>query len=218
MKKISILIFVLFSINISSVNSEPQSVVKWLMNEPLSLFSYGIHKLEAKLETFRDGKFIPIIKGHSIESLKIRKNMELFAQFVNYSYEDNRIEVNRQYSMIVNLPEDNELYVLMKYNIQQLCSDQLVNLRSLLFQYRTNRSNEVKQSFSGNVEEQYFSQAGYQVTSKPGELNDELEKIIWLQGKIDIFDEKSSRSIIQECQLQLMSTNTLFSKPEEVTE
>lgn len=199
-----------------SASAEPTSGVKWLFNQPLTLFTYGIYRLNKKVEPYEhyfthisNPQLSMTLTLSGAEFLKMRN------EFI-YSYDENRIELNLDYYLRIEEKAVNvRTYDELKSNMQELCADMLVGLRKDALWYDVGPNGKVQPNFSYTNIASYFSQEGVISKSRPNQLNDELERITWLNGYMTVVDGNSQRTMMQACQLQLMSTNPMFFKLEE---
>jgi hypothetical protein len=76
LKSLVVVLLILFSVNVSRVEAEPTSNIKYLMNDSVSMLDWGIYKIDKGLE-----KYLTLDKATSI------------FQSVGYDWDTNRIEV-----------------------------------------------------------------------------------------------------------------------------
>lgn len=82
MKYVALIFLVLFA---GSVQAEPDSKVRWLMNQPVSMFDWTIFQLSARLEEM-------FAENESVEKLS-EKNVRLDIAFARYNWVENRIYI-----------------------------------------------------------------------------------------------------------------------------
>jgi hypothetical protein len=170
MKKcIPIVVFLLF-IATGISKAEPTPTVQYLMDTPVSMFDFGIYKLNKYFYSIRD--IFTFLKHKPLSAT------------VDYSYDQNRIIISFWYA-------DNE-NGLKDYDIKKLISDRIKGIKAYCF--NLDETGKPLSDESGRVS-RFFIHPGYEIKNRPKKIWKELEEITEIHVNLslgtDLFKCKS---------------------------
>jgi hypothetical protein len=176
--------------------SEPTSSVKYLMNQPVSMFDWGIDRME---------KHLYAVGTKGMLTFPDTSNLDVryfFAPSISYDWDSNRIDV-----LLVCSDFDRKMDI---EKAKRLCRTAIANTKTIL------GSMEGILLYGDSVSGRWFSHKGYTKTSEPKNLYKEIDNIILIRAdillkEITISKDKSATSL--KCESPLLSSEVLFSDP-----
>jgi hypothetical protein len=147
-------------------NTEPDSSVKYLMNEPVTMFDWGLYRLSAF------AKLIAIGQSRRGEGKVIVTN-------VGYNWSKNRINIT-----IAVYPNADSL---KKHNLRDLCTTVVKKYKTALGYKDTGR---YKKMFGI---QRFFKHEGFKKNNEPKGLTEDLDNITYINVKIHAISSESKK-------------------------
>lgn len=174
MKK-SILPVLLLLLWIQNVFADPNKTAQFLMNDPISLLDFGSYKLENEIKVHRNSLVIKHNPPHTV--------------FVDYNWEENKIEIKLSYGDVGNPP---------KAEIKKEIIAIVGALKKILGVTPAGKTYH-KDGFSSVPE--FFSHKGYISKDRPKDVEKEIDLLV--EFKVVYYVQNYSRYF--ECRNPLMS-------------
>jgi hypothetical protein len=174
MKKIinSVLLLMLL---VPNAYADPNTTAQFLMDDPVSLLDFGVYKLENEIKVHRKALVIKRQPPHTV--------------FVDYNWEENKIEIKLAYGDVGNPP-----IAEIKREIITI----LGTLKKILGVSPAGKAYH-KDGFSSVPE--YFSHKGYISKNKPKNVEKEIDQLV--EFKVVYYVQNYSRYF--ECKNSLIS-------------
>lgn len=160
---------------VQNAHADPNTTAQFLMNDPVSLLDFGIYRLENEIKIHRDTLVIKHKPPHTV--------------FVDYNWEENKIEIKLAYGDVSNPP---------MAEIKKEIITILGALKKILGVSPTGKAYH-KDGFS-NVPE-YFSHKGYISQNRPQNVEKEIDQLV--EFKVVYYVQNYSRYF--ECKNSLIS-------------
>jgi hypothetical protein len=182
MKKVLIIFFVLFFF-VETSNSEPPAAIKYLMNEPLSMFEWGLYRMEKGLNDYFGPTYDDTVD---------------ISTTVVYRWESNKIEVGILAGSFANFKNK---------NVAKKACIKIVNIvRGLLgIDYKTG-----KQLENFNLYRDYFSHIYFKNPDEPKNIEDSLNGLTEIQ--IGANYKSKGHTIMLLCTAPLSGVNMKFTE------
>jgi hypothetical protein len=176
--------FIVFFINVSMAEAEPNPNIKYLMNDSVSMLDWGLYRIEKDVEaTLEDPAGYGLNTDTIIDSSPV------------YDWDKNRIIVGVHVSKAISLEQ-----------AKSWCRKIVRMVRTTL-----NVSPDTGEPFpsldqNGGALYSFFSHAGYTKKSEPKGLSKELDNITWINIKVEVAGMKEPLN----CEAALLGTDILF--------
>jgi hypothetical protein len=194
----AVLAVVLCLANVNAGRAEPDSVVKWLMNEPASLFDTGILNLRAEVFGWSHGTEFDL-SGQEWSVF----NESMRAQYGSaprwgawYSWEENRI--------IIGASQSGRVTIDSKDKAKQACSAILDRARHE-GGVEPQTGELLVPAIGHSLFANRFAHQGYESINQPDNYQSQLDKIFVLQAEVALFTEYSTK-----CRSPLLSNKVYF--------
>lgn len=172
MKKTSIICLFIMVFSVSIVHSEPSKTIKYLMNEPLTMFEWGMYRLEIDIN-----EYLGSLIEQNVDSDKSKKetleSIMGFSDFytkASYNWNKNRITIR-----IVLINKDENLSIPSRKELCKKYSD------SIKKHFYSTDDKELRKEYGIS---KFFNHTHFIKNNKPDEFQDEIENIV--QIRIDI--------------------------------
>jgi hypothetical protein len=184
--KISLLLVALLG-PVSICNAEPSPSVRYLMNEPVTLFDWGILRLHDYLDEY------------TFHYLKTNSVQDIYST-VSYDARRNKITI----SMIVTrqAEHENESPASVRKSSRDICKTVTQTLRR---EFLTDRDTHARRS-SGIY--RFFGHIGFKGKDEPIDSFDEIEKVTVIN--VSVYSDKDPGRLIVHSESPLMGKEILF--------
>ncbi|MFO1243664.1 MAG: hypothetical protein U1E71_00570 [Ramlibacter sp.] len=169
--------FLLFAGSSTSALSEPGRVERWLMGEPMSLFDWGIYKIDKKIS--------------ELKSLKTNQAGKFFFGSANYDWNANRLRLKVNF---VGKGTDAE------------CVDSIKWAKGALLNYTWSEKEQVgvaKDVLAGY----FAHEGGYQATNQPADVGEQLVRITVLEATVFVPAESGSYAPRARCAMDFQTSD-----------
>lgn len=180
MKKTLISFFVMFYVILVIVPitiAEPSSAVDYLMNEPVSMFDYGMQKLNDELQKQRD----------ALKVANLSPGLNAY-----YKWDSNKIRISLLY-----IDEKSSHKEFSESRIKSDIKKVIMHLKKVIFCVNPNTGAPAGMLGGDMLFNRFFKHAGYKTTNEPKRLGYKLTQISEL---IVTFMKRDNRTITCKCE------------------
>jgi hypothetical protein len=198
MKKLALMLFGVLLFNYTPCFAEPSSVVKYLMNDSVSLFDLGLFRLESYFDDFGEGQYYE------------KYNVTVF-----YDFEKNQILID-----VLPFPIGELIKKSLSLNeTKKICFDIFSDIRMTLGIDTNTGKGMYSYPKKNNKEENsglffHFQHWGFNKGDPPKNLAKELDNMTYITMRVPLKIKKEDDPQLLTCKAPLVSNEIFYSDPQ----